>query len=102
VQPTYTIIATSDGSQCGQPQNTPTRVVLSSTSGDFFIRPLSYLPGPLNILSNFNIKAEGSAHGLPPYGQQAEVSHLRIYLQYNLCIGYAPSKLAFLSSMLIC
>jgi hypothetical protein len=102
VQPAYTIIATSDGSQCGQPQNTPTRVVLSSTSGDFFIRPLSYLPGPLNILSNFNIKAEGSAHGLPPYGQQAEVSHLRIYLQYNLCIGYAPSKLAFLSSMLIC
>ena len=92
VQPVYSIIATSDGSQCGQAQNTPVGVTLASTTGDSFLRPLSYLPFPLNLLSNFNLKADGIARGLPAYGQQAEVSHLRIYVQYNLCIGYGPFK----------
>ncbi|WP_201977505.1 T9SS type A sorting domain-containing protein [Hymenobacter rubidus] len=86
---TYEIIATSDGSQCGRPQNTPTGIQISGIQNDYFLRP--FLPlSPLNPLRDFNVKAEGAAYGLPAYGQTALTSRLRVYMQYNLCIGLGP------------
>lgn len=78
----YTIVATSDGSQCGQPQNTPVGVLLSSTSLNHFLPPVG-----LPYLNNFTLYVDMAAYGLPAYGQQAEVSHARIWIQYDLCIG---------------
>lgn len=79
----YTIVATSDGSQCGQPQNTPLGVLLSSTSRNNFLPPIVGFA----FFDNFSLQADMAAYGLPAYGQQAEVSHARIWIQYDLCIG---------------
>jgi len=63
------IIATSDGSQCGVPQNTPAYQELTRNNGD-------YLLGVHNFLDT-GIRTEAIANGLPAYGTQSTIAHLR-------------------------
>ena len=81
----YTIVATSDGSQCGTPQNTPVGVELARTDRNNFLppllptvpgSPLPYVPGSL-VHDNLTLYTDMVALGLPAYGQQAEISHAR-------------------------
>lgn len=66
-----TIIATSDGSQCGRAQNTP--VYQELTRDDHAgIFGASYL-----LRAGF--QAEAVANALPAYGQQDRIAHLRIW-----------------------
>ncbi|MGI4870140.1 MAG: hypothetical protein ACRYFX_03060 [Janthinobacterium lividum] len=79
---TYAIVATSDGSQCGNPQNTPLGVELAHTKTDFLFPMHGFV-----VVYPFTLHADMVAYGLPAYGQQAEVSHARIWIAYELCIG---------------
>lgn len=87
-QPTYEIVATSDGSQCGRGSGAPLSVALSTadtyTSG--LSRLISFL-NPLPYLGNFSLGVRGAAYGLPAYGQQTTVSRMRVYIEYRLGIG---------------
>ena len=95
---TYTIVATSDGSQCGTPQSTPVGVELTRTSRNHFLPPLLHVipsppPSPTPYpYDDFTLFTDIAAYGLPTYGQQAEISHARIWIQYDLCIGFSPLK----------
>jgi hypothetical protein len=65
------IVATSDGSQCGQPQNTPAYQELLRNNRD-------YLIGPAGIF-RMGIQSEAIANALPAYGTQRTIAHLRVW-----------------------
>ena len=83
--PGYTIVAASDGSQCGVGQPTPAHVALSASSSNLFARPVPYL-------GRISIEANLAAYGLPAYGQTDVVSRARISIRYSLCLGRPPLR----------
>jgi hypothetical protein len=81
-QPPYDIVAVSNGSQCGQPQNTPVGVTISQSSVALLL-PIPYV-GLAGITGDFG------SYGLPAYGQQATVSRVSLRLEYQIRIGLCP------------
>ena len=93
-QPTYQIIATSDGSQCGRASGAPLGVQLSSietrtTAAGVVLGTLISLFTPLPVLSRFSLGVRAAAYGLPAYGQQALISRMRVYVEYRIGFGYS-------------
>jgi pimeloyl-ACP methyl ester carboxylesterase len=84
-QPAYGIIAASDGSQCGRPQAIAPRTTLTQTYGEALLRPVPYL-------GNFTFRADMAAYSLPPQGQQAEISHAKVWCTFTLCFGAGPFR----------
>ena len=67
-----TIVATSDGSQCGRPQNTPPYQELTRNDRD-------YLLGPLSYLLRTGIQTRAIANGLPAYGTRNTIASLNVW-----------------------
>lgn len=77
--PPYDIVAVSNGSQCGRPQNTPVGVTISQSALALL------LPFPYVVLAG--ITGDFASYGLPAYGQQATVSRVSLRLEYQIRIG---------------
>jgi hypothetical protein len=75
-QPSYRVIATSLGSQCGQ-QNLSPHTELLRTTGKFFISPVPWI-----IRRSYN--AEIVVNALPDYGQSKRLSKVRIWVNYRI------------------
>ncbi|MDJ0365656.1 hypothetical protein QMK33_10875 [Hymenobacter sp. H14-R3] len=71
------IIATSVGSQCGRPQNTP--VYQELTRND-----RAYLLGSNNNFADIGFRTEAIANGLPAYGTQNTIAHLRVSFEIRV------------------
>ncbi len=76
----YSIVAVSNGSQCGRAQNTPTGVAITQSVLAVLL-PIPYV-GLIGITGNLG------AYGLPAYGQRATISRANIRLEYRIRIGY--------------
>lgn len=85
-QPTYPIVATSDGSQCGRGSGAPLGVQLSSAD----TYTANWLAPLVNALPGFSLGVRGAAYGLPAYGQQALISRMRVYIEYSINLGVCP------------
>ncbi|RZL07562.1 MAG: hypothetical protein EOO62_16885, partial [Hymenobacter sp.] len=85
-QPTYQLVATSDGSQCGIGSGAPLGVQLSSAD----TYTVNWLAPIVNNLPGFTLGVRGAAYGLPAYGQQALISRMRVYIEYTIKIGFCP------------
>jgi len=66
------IIATSDGSQCGRPQNTPVYQELTRNNRN-------YLLGSSDALFHTGVQTEAIVNALPAYGTQKTIAHLRVW-----------------------
>ncbi|WP_375416206.1 T9SS type A sorting domain-containing protein [uncultured Hymenobacter sp.] len=78
----YSIIAVSNGSQCGRAQSTPTSVAITESALAVLI--------PIPVVGLAGITGNLGAYGLPAYGQQAIISRANIRLEYRIRIGYCP------------
>ncbi len=65
------IVATSDGSQCGRPQNTPVYQELTRDDRDWLLGP--------SYIVRTGIQSEAVANALPAYGTQNRIAHLRVW-----------------------
>jgi len=78
--PTYGIIATSDGSQCGRAQNTAPHTELIRNNTNWMYAPVTSV-GPRH-----NFYSEAIANALPAYGVRDRIAHLRVWTQYRIRI----------------
>ncbi len=69
------IVATSDGSQCGRPQNTPPHQELTRNDRSYLLNPF--------ILA-YGIQSEAIANALPAYGTQDRIAHLRLWFTLRI------------------
>lgn len=67
-----TIVATSNGSQCGRPQNTPAYQELTRNNRDYILGPLSYL-------LRAGIQSRAIANALPAYGTRRTIASLTMW-----------------------
>ena len=65
-----TIVATSDGSQCGRLQPTPPHQALALNMGAYLLNP---------FIATIGFKSDAIINALPAYGQQDRLAHLRVY-----------------------
>ncbi len=82
-----TIVATSDGSQCGRPQNTPVYQELTRDNRDWLFGPAGFF--------RLGIQSEGIANALPAYGTQNTIAHLRIW--FTLRVLWAKYDITLLN-----
>jgi hypothetical protein len=86
--PPYDVVAVSNGSQCGQGQNTPAGVALAESSLAMLL-PAPFFSIPLTSAAA-GVTGDFASYGLPAYGQQRTISRVDMRLEYRINIGYCP------------
>lgn len=81
-----TIVATSDGSQCGRPQSTPPHQELTRNTGEYLLNP---------FIVSIGFKSDAVVNALPSYGTQDRLAHLRAY--FTIAILWSHLDIPILS-----
>ncbi|MGY3088136.1 hypothetical protein ACVWYF_001169 [Hymenobacter sp. UYAg731] len=85
----YDVVAVSNGSQCGNAQNTPVGVQIAQSSLAILLPGALFSASPIGPGAH-GVTGEFASYGLPAYGQRATVSRVDLRLEYQIRIGYCP------------